>query len=291
MTIMSAGECDLWNNGIYTQCQFGPTGKGNNLGIYDESLAIWKMVEHPGIDTIDIDHCIVDTGSGPVANQALQVGSTYVVSNRLNPSTGNIDTMFTPLSLGYDRANADSGIMCAPGSRKWRVTGLCYRHATYGVQGQANSEYLIGRHDLWTIGLRSVPASTATMVVGGVTITNVVPADNEWHAVGAPLDFVTWADRIPSPAIGIYTVFGSWVGQSLQVAIGQSLAEAAGNPSASRCNDTSAPHNIGNSYTVTGGQSDGFVSLQTYARCNGGNGHYMRIGYAYNSTLGNGIWF
>lgn len=278
--------CDIWNTGSYHAYDLGPTGKGNSLVVYDPNLDDFKVITLNVADiiTTDIDHCWING----VADQAIQVGNTHIVAVELT-GAGGLRVQHTPVPLTYLRADPQSGVMTAPYGQKWTVVGQFYRHPTFGIQGQAGSEYLIGRHDLWTVGLVAHPASNVT--VSG--ITNTVPGDSQWHELDGTLDFCTWADRLPpSCATVTATVFGSWVGQSVQIGIGRNASEAAAFPAAETCNNTSGAINLTASYPISGGQSDGYVSLKTFARCNAvGSNNYMRIGYAYNSTAGIGIWF
>lgn len=275
---------DIWNNGSYTHYNFGPTGKGNVLVVRDPVLDDFKAVAVNAADIIDvdIDHCWWNGAP----NQAVPVGSLVGVSAELT-AEGALRLHNYPLS--YTRADPQSGVMTSPWHERFTTLGMYYRHPTFGIQGQFNSEYLIGRHDLWTVGLECHPAASGN--VGG--ITNIVPADNQWHAFGDSLDFCTWADRLPtSPAVCSFNAFGSWVGQSVSIGIGRTAAEAAARCGSARCFDLAAPINVTAMYTVTGGANDGYYSLRMWAIANTiQSNDYVRIGYAKNSSSGIGVWF
>jgi hypothetical protein len=273
---MRAGACDIWNDGSYHGFKFGPTGKGNDLGVFDEDANAWMMVEQNSIVIVNVQNCVIDGVTG----QSAQIGRQYLVGNIRR--SGVVFVELHSITGGYVRADPDSGIMCVPyPNGKQRVTGMLYVHPSFGIQGQRHSQYLIGRHDLWTVGLDINPRADS-----------VIPADSEWHELSGAIEFCKWADRLPtSPLLGAFNVFGSWVGQSLQVGIGQNAAEASGSPGAQCCGDVHAPVNITAQYTLNGGHSDGYISLKAFARCNGGTSHWMKVGHAYNSMMGIGIWF
>jgi hypothetical protein len=288
MTLMRAGECDSWNTGQPFEIAFGPTTNGNELAVYDESLGLWKIIEYSSwnlFNAVSGGNAWLDTGSGPVQGVPLVDNTLYLASTRLNPATGNVDFMWTPFSMGYVRNDPLSGIMCAPGSRRWRVTGMGYVHPVHKLQGQFNSEYYAARYDRWTVGLGVHPASPNP----GNTIT--VDGTN-WIEVPGSLDFVTWADRLPSPINGVFNVFGSWVGQSISVGIGQTAAEAAANAGTHSVRDVNEPLSIPAQYTITGGASDQYFSVKSFVKANvSGPNNFVRLGYAINSSMGNKVWF
>lgn len=277
------GTCDVWNTGSYTKCIFGPVVRGNGLAVYDQSDAAWKLISvesnYAKMLTADINSCWLDRGPGPLPGQALDVGGTYIISTRLNPDTSAIDLMFTPLSLGYVRSDPDVGIMCAPGARRWAVTGMCYRHPVYGIQGQRESEYLIGRHELWTIGIDTNPAFPDPFYF---------PADNQWHAAGKPVEFCAWSDRMPLECSAIANFISDTVGASLSAALRVNSYPIGDYVGANTCTVANGPTPVYVAMSFNGGNHDGFFSVQLYVRSNAGN---PRLGYAYNSLLRAGIWF
>lgn len=282
---------DIWNNGTFNGFDFGPTGKGNSLVIYDPAIQDFKVI---AVNVADIVHVNIDNcwwNGNP--NAIVPVGSLAGVSAELTPE-GQLRIHNYPLS--YTRADPQSGVMTSPWHERFTTLGMYYRHPVFGIQGQFNSEYLIGRHDLWTVGLGCHPSAPGLIPKPPPQppITHVIPADNDWHEFGDPLDFCTWADRLPtSPAMCSFNAFGSFVDQSVSIGFGRTKEEAAANCGSARCFSLTAPINITAIATLTGGANDGFYSLKSWACANyiTQGADYVRVGYAKNSTAGISVWF
>lgn len=253
---------------------FGPIGHiGNQHAVYDTALAAWKTVVVPTIFRTSVNSCNVNHVPGQVLPST--GFNSWIISTFLN-SAAAIELDFTSVTQGAF-IDPDTGIKCAANSAgqnsRQPIVGHCKRHPTFGVQGQGNSEYLQGRNQLWSVGLEVVPSFASPFTF---------PSDNVPHAVGVPIDFVMWDDRLVGDVGADLVFFNSVAGASLTAFITVNGNEMGQHVGTNVCAIANTPIPVRVPMNFSGGRTIGYYSLQLHAMCNTG---VAKLGFGYNSLF------
>lgn len=289
--LMPYGGCDTYNNGGYSDIVFGPIGRsGNTHAFYDPNDLTWKLLPVTTFVT-NVNNCRVNG----IPNQSLPVGSfgapgaaapTHIVTTGIDEN----GIMFIDLIAIANGAIIDpeTGIKCMllNGVNSHQpMVGMVWRHPIFGTQGQVGSEYLIGRNQMWAIGLETTPAFPPP--------NYNFPCDSNWHPVGDPIELCAWSDRMPTECSANLIFFCNTVGTSLSACIRVNGGEIGAHVGAETCHGANSPINVYIPFCFNGARSDGFYSLQLMARSNAPTGPatISQIGFAYNSKFKAGIAF
>lgn len=235
---------------------------GNAIRAYDPTAAAWVTVTVPnaGFSGVVSSMYIDD-----VAGQNMPYNTIHIAFLKIDASGNPYINWLTWAQAGL--VHGPEGFFVDARTQRGHVIGMAIRVATFEIQGQYNSEYLLSYYNRGSASFFSVPACTVAAGAG-------------WQPCGVPVELLTWADDFPQ-IVAQLNFTGTSAGASLQGALVPNGAIAQGAFTAAT---NASP---GNPYSApivfpTPPINPGFYSYRIYIQTNAGT---VTLGAALNSMM------